>query len=378
MDILLILTYAAICIAVFKLFRIPVHPISLLTAALGGVFLIGFILLAMNYNHPFSSQGRFYYQTTPIIPLVSGRVVEAPLRAGDRVKKGDLLFKLDGTHFRAAVDSLNAQLAAAGQSTKTLASTRQAAEAKVAEARTKLDRARDAYERVANLGGGAVSRQEVDNKNSLFLTAKSELSAAESNLESARLAETSEIDGINTTEARLRAELADAEFQLSQTTVLAPTDGTVQQSFLREGMMAAQLPLRPVMVFNHDEPATFAAAFLQNSAQRLEPGSKAEVSFPAVPGRVFPATIKNVQNAIAQGQLQPTGDLVAPESIHGEGRIMVTFVFTDPASLAEHQLLPGTTGIAAVYSDHLHELAVMRKVLLRMKSWTHYLFSDGH
>lgn len=378
MDILIILTYAAICIGIFKLFKIPVNGITLLTAALGGVFIIGFIILAMNYNHPFSKQGRFYYHTTPIVPLVSGRVVEAPLRAGDHVKKGDLLFRLDDTHFRSAVDSLKAQLAAAGQSTKTLSATRQAAEAKVAEAKTKLERARDAYERVANLGGSAVSRQEVDNKNSLYLTAQSDLSVAQSNLDSARLAETSEIDGINTTEARLRAELAGAEFQLSQTVMLAPTDGTVEQSFLREGMMAAQLPLRPVMVFNHDEPATFAAAFLQNSAQRLTPGSKAEVAFPAVPGIVFPAKVKAVQNAIAQGQLQPTGNLIAPESIHGEGRIMVSFEFTDPAALAKHQIVPGTTGISAVYSDHLHELAVMRKILLRMKSWTHYLFSDGH
>jgi hypothetical protein len=26
----------------------------------------------------------------------------------------------------------------------------------------------------------------------------------------------------------------------------------------------------------------------------------------------------------------------------------------------------------------MHHLAVMRKVLLRMKSWTNFLFSDGH
>ena len=77
MDFLLIITYAAICIGIFKLFKIPVNAITLLTAVLGGVFLIGFLLLGMNYNHPYSSNGRFYYVTTPIVPAVSGKVIDS-------------------------------------------------------------------------------------------------------------------------------------------------------------------------------------------------------------------------------------------------------------------------------------------------------------
>lgn len=378
MDILLVLTYTAICVVIFKVFRIRATGISLLTAALGGIFLIGFILFAMNYNHPFSAEGRFYYHTTPVVPLVNGRVVEASLRAGDKVKKGDLLFRLDATHFQAVVDSTQAQLAAAEQTAKEITAAREAAEAKVAETRAEMDRAKEAYDRVANITTGAVSRLEIDNKHGLFLSAKATVDLAEAQLKSARLAESSKIGGINTTVARLRAELADAEFQLAQTSMLAPTDGTVEQSFLREGMIAVQLPLRPVMVFNHDEPAVFAAAFLQNSSQRLTPGFSAEVAFPAVPGRIFQAKVKLVQNAIAQGQLQPSGTLVAPEEIHGEGRVMVTFEFTDPTELARYRPVPGSTGIVAIYSEHLREFAVIRKVLLRMKSWTNYLFSDEH
>lgn len=378
MDILLVLTYTAICIVVFKLCHIRVNGITLLTAALGGVLLIGFILLSMNYNHPFSSQGRFYFNTTPISPLVNGRVIEAPRRAGDKVKQGDILFRLDPTHFQNLVDNTKAQLAAAQQAAKELGANRETADAKVSEARAEVDRAREAWQRVTDLSPGAVSKQEIDNKHSAFLRAESALDGAEGQLKAARLAETSIIGGTNTTVARLKAELADAEFHLDQTVIKAPTDGTVAQSFLREGMMAVQLPLKPVMVFNHDEPAIFAAAFLQNSAQRLNVGNEAEVAFPAVPGRIFHAKVSRVQNAIAQGQLQPTGALEAPEAIQGEGRIIATFEFTDPAELAKYQLVPGTTGITAVYSDHLKEFGVIRKVLLRMKSWTNYLFSDGH
>jgi multidrug resistance efflux pump len=88
MDLLLILTYAAICYGVFKLFKIPVNAYTLLTAVLGGVFLLGFLLLAMNYNHPYTKEARFFYFTTPIVPTVSGRVVEVVARPGQHLKGG--------------------------------------------------------------------------------------------------------------------------------------------------------------------------------------------------------------------------------------------------------------------------------------------------
>jgi len=95
MELLLMLTYAAICVAIFKIFRIPVNKWTLPTAVLGGIFLIGFILLVMNYNHPFSANARIYFATTPIMPNVKGRVIEVPVKANDALKQGDVLFRID-------------------------------------------------------------------------------------------------------------------------------------------------------------------------------------------------------------------------------------------------------------------------------------------
>ncbi len=54
MDLLLILTYTALCVAIFKIFRIPLNKWTVPTAALGGVILIGTLIMLMNYNHPYS------------------------------------------------------------------------------------------------------------------------------------------------------------------------------------------------------------------------------------------------------------------------------------------------------------------------------------
>lgn len=380
MDLLLIMTYAAICIGIFKAFKIKVNGISLLTAVLGGVFLIGFLLLGMNYNHPFSSNARFYYTTTPINPVVSGRVIEAPHREAAKVKKGDVLFRIDPTNYQAIVDAKKAALAEAKQDALQLTSSRKTSEARLEQARAEEQRTKEAYERAEALGksaaGNAIAQQEIDTKRGLYLAAKAAVAASEAEVERSKLAETSQVNGVNTTVARLEAELAAAQFDVDQTIVRAPSDGTIEQTFLREGVMAVPIPLRPVMVFRPDEPPLFAGAFLQNSAQRLHPGSEAEVAFPAVPGRIFKAKVVRVQEAIAQGQVQPTGALIDPELIKGQGRVLVALEFHD--DLKPYQLVPGTTGTVAVYTEHFHHLDIIRKVLIRMSSWTNYLFSDGH
>src|SRR6266853_1923864 len=123
MDLLLILTYAAIAYAAFRLFKIPVNGFTLLTAALGGVALIGALLLGMNYNNPFTSQAPFYFPTTPIVPAVSGVVIEVPAQANTPLKKGDVLFRIDPEPFQNAVKAKEAALADAVQTTKELRAT---------------------------------------------------------------------------------------------------------------------------------------------------------------------------------------------------------------------------------------------------------------
>ena len=63
MEILLTLTYVAICVAIFKIFRIPVNQWTLVTAALGGIFGLALLFITMASNHPFSTNDAF---TSPL------------------------------------------------------------------------------------------------------------------------------------------------------------------------------------------------------------------------------------------------------------------------------------------------------------------------
>ena len=182
------------------------------------------------------------------------------------------------------------------------------------------------------------------------------------------------IDGENPDVARMQAELEKARYDLERTVVRAPTNGFVTQLLLRPGMMAATLPLRPTMVFVHEEQAPMIAAFRQNSALRLRAGYEAEIVFPSIPGRVFKGEVVQVLPTLAEGELQNSGSLVGAEVFQSVGRMLVAIRITD--DLTEFDLPTGTRAQVAVYSDHFHHVAIMRKILLRMSSWQNYLYFD--
>src|SRR6266404_351021 len=377
MDLLIILTYAAFAYGAFRLFKIPVNGFSLLTAALGGIGILAALLLGMNYNHPFSSQARFYYNTTPIVPGVSGVVTEVPVKGGTMLKAGDVLFRINPEPFENAVKAKEAALADAVQTTKQLRATADAAQKKLESAIADRDSAKDIFERSTKLlASGAIAQVQYEKAKNTLNAAEATAQSAKSEAQRALLEAESVVKGVNTDVARLESELDTAKFNLEQSVVRAPTDGTVQQNFLRPGMYAASLPLRPVMVFLHDEKPKFTAAFLQNSAQRIEQGSEAEFILPAVPGRFFKAKVAAVGAFIPQGQLQPSGNLIDPEQIKGDGRILVA---VEPQEdLSKYMIVPGSTAQVAIYTHHMKHLDILRKVLLRMKSWTNFIFGDGH
>jgi multidrug resistance efflux pump len=377
MDLLLILTYAAFAYGAFRIFKIPVNGFTLLTAVLGGAALIGALLLGMNYNHPYTKQARFYFHTTPIVPGVSGIVTEVPVQGGAALKAGDVLFRINPEPFQNAVKAKEAALAAAMQTTLQLRATADAAQKKLESALADRDSAKDIFERSKKLlESGAIAQAQFERAKNNLGAAEATAQSAKSEADRALLEAEAVVAGVNTDVARLQSELDTAKFNLEQSVVRAPTDGTVQQNFLRPGMFAASMPLRPVMIFLHDEKPKFTAAFLQNSAQRIEEGSEAEFILPAVPGRFFKGKVNGVGAFIAQGQLQPSGNLIDPEQIKGEGRILV--LIEPEEDISKYLVVPGSSAEVAVYTHHMHHLAIMRKVLLRMKSWTNFIFGDGH
>ncbi|MEX0335115.1 HlyD family secretion protein [Vibrio tubiashii] len=375
MDLLLILTYAALCITIFKVFNIPLNKWTVPTAVLGGVVLIGTLILLMNYNHPFTQIGNQVYSTTPIVSGVRGRVIDVPVKANKPLKQGEVLFTIDPIPYEAEVAKKKAQIKEASQGALGLDSSLQeaiAAKNKAIAERDKAKREFDRYQR--GFDKGAFTEQQLDTRRQAYKAAESSVNVANAKVEQAQLALDSEIGGENTTVARLIEELRQAEFNLEQTIVKAPTDGFATQLALRPGVMAVPLPLAPVMTFVHTEEIFYTAAFRQNSLQRLQPGFEAEFLFRALPGKVFKGEVVEILPAIGESQFQARGALLGTEALRTSGRVFAKLRITD--DLSPYHLPLGTAVEVAVYSDQFTHVSIMRKVLIRMKSWQNYLYLD--
>lgn len=375
MDLLLIMTYTALCVVIFKVFKIPLNKWTVPTAMLGGIVLIGTLILLMNYNHPFTQLGGQVYVTTPIVPSVRGKVIEVAVTPNQILTKGDVLFKIDPLPFETEVLRKQADLAAASKDTLKLDTSYKAAQANTEKATADKDKAYREFKRYQKgFNKGAFTAQDLDTRQQAYKASQAQLEAMQAVEKSEYLDLTSEIGGENTDVARLRAELANAQFNLDETTVRAPTDGYVTQMALRPGMMAVPIPLRPVMTFVHTEEDFYVGAFRQNSLQRLHPGFEAEFLFRAIPGRVFKGEVVEVIPAIGEGQIQATGSLLSSNQFRTNGRALVKLIITD--DLSEYHLPQGSNVEVSVYSDSFTHVSIMRKVLIRMKSWQNYLYLD--
>lgn len=375
MDLLLILTYAALCITIFKVFNIPLNKWTVPTAVLGGVVLIGTLILLMNYNHPFTQVGNQVYSTTPIVSGVRGRVIDVPVQANVPLKQGDVLFTIDPIPYQAEVAKKKAQIKEASQGALGLDSVLQEAMAAKNRAIAERDKAKREFDRYQRgFDKGAFTEQQLDTRRQAYKAAESSVNVANAKVEQAQLALDSEIGGENTTVARLIEELRQAEFNLAQTIIRAPTDGFATQLALRPGVMAVPLPLAPVMTFVHTEEVFYTAAFRQNSLQRLQPGYQAEFLFRALPGKVFKGEVVEILPAIGESQFQARGTLLGTEALRTSGRVFAKLRITD--DLSDYHLPLGTAVEVAVYSDHFTHVSIMRKVLIRMKSWQNYLYLD--
>ncbi len=92
MDLLIILTYVAFAWAMFKIFKIPVNKWTIPTAALGGIFIVSGLILLMNYNHPYTFKAQKAVISIPVVPQVTGVVIEVTDKKNTLIKKARCFF----------------------------------------------------------------------------------------------------------------------------------------------------------------------------------------------------------------------------------------------------------------------------------------------
>jgi multidrug resistance efflux pump len=142
----------------------------------------GISLYSSYIENPWTRDGQVRANVVGIAPRVSGPIINIPIVDNQQVKKGELLFQIDPSDFKAQVDVTTGEV--------------QNAEASLKQRQQDLDRQTDLYQKHVS------AQQDFQNAQDAFYAAQAQVVSAKANLELAQL-------------------------NLSYTTVVAPVDGYV-------------------------------------------------------------------------------------------------------------------------------------------------------
>lgn len=249
-----------------------------------------------------------------IVPNVQGEVIEVNVDINQKVKKDDVLFRIDPTLYQSQLDAVSAQLDLA---------------------RTRLVEA----QKLAKHGAG--SQYDVEQF-------------------------TGQVE-------QLEAKLLGARYNLQETTVRAPADGWVTSVGLRPGARVVNFPFVKAMAFVESSDPFYASEIYQSNLRYIEPGQAAEIAFKMYPGQVFDATVDYVVAVSPTGQL-PMGGLAAASKPLPHTPFWV--VIKPGEELKTLGLPIGATGTIAIYTDTGQMTHVIRKVVLRLESIKNYIIPN--
>ena len=378
MEALLIGIYSFFVWLIFIKFKwLPWNTVSQVTVVIIPIVGLTALILLLNVYAPSSSDVRVIKYVVQVVPEVRGQVIEVPVEGNTPVKKGDVLFRIDPTRFQIEVDQLEAQLATTEGTIKQLNEQLKSAQERTQTVRAKLELERTRVTQNRDLvQSGAGDRFTLEQAESNVKQLQSELAAdvaAEAQIR-ARLGATSGDDQAEI--ATMKAQLARARWELSQTVYYAPADGTVINLQLRPGQMATALGLLPVMTFVEDEYQVIAL-FNQNELHQVQPGDEAEIALETYPGRIIKATVNSIVWAQGQGQIpmSPTVPLTGFQALPpGRFAVRLDIAPRDAGTF----LAAGAVGHGAIYTQSFHHIQILRKVLLRINSYVNWLILKLH
>src|SRR5262245_13438752 len=414
MEVLLLGIYSFFVWLIFiKLKLLPWTTPWKVGVAIFPVVCIAILLLLLNIFAPTTSDVRVVNYVVPIVSQVRGRVIEVPVENNRPVKKGDVLFKVDPTPYQNEVHSLEAKLvsdeAKVGADRQRLSETQaRLADAQQSEPQLKeqlnqatgqvgvllasLDLAKTRVTQNTELvKTGAGNRFDLEQAETNVKELTAQIAAARAAEQEVReklqgrvkgeLASVAEVRAqIATANAQLqvsraqvettRAQLETAKFDLSQTTIYAPGDGTMVNVMLRPGFFVAGMPFNEVMTFVDQEYQIFAL-FGQNELHQVKAGDEAEITLDTYPGRVIKAHVDSIIWAQGQGQIDASGNLPKTTFVPPPGRFPVKLVVADKDKSLF--LAAGARGSSAIYTEHLAMIHIVRKVLLRVASYLDYV-----
>lgn len=307
-------------------------------------------------------------QVTLLSPQLAGYLVEVPVQDYQKVRKGDLIVRIDDRIYRQKLEQAKATLATAEASLANSEQSRKSAEAKIVSAKAAVESAQAAFnaaktarERTESLLKSNISTQ------SDFEKAQATYDQAEAAVHQAQAAELVAEQDLNTIvvsrrsleatveSAKAAVELADIDLQ--NTHIVAPQDGTLGEVTGRVGQyvsagtqIASIVPDRVWVVAN----------FKEGQLDQMRPGQQVRFTVDALGHQAFTGRIERFAPATGSEFSVIKSDNATGNFTKIAQRIPVRIAIDAEQPLID-RLVPGMSVVASVDvaqgNPHLAEAA---------------------
>jgi membrane fusion protein, multidrug efflux system len=242
-------------------------------------------------------------------PKVSGYVVELLIDDNSRVRKGDVLVRIESQDFRTAQDSALGQLAMARAQLKSAETALRiarvqypaqlaSAEAQQQAAAATLAQAEASYARQHQVDRRATTQENIDTSTSQQLGSNANLKSAKAQVAIAGLVPEQIQQAINAVAERTaalhqaEAQLEQANLNLSYTEVRAPADGFITQRNVQRG---SYLTAGQTMFLIVTADVWITANFKESQIGRMRSGDAVDVEVDAYSGFKLHGHVQSIQ-----------------------------------------------------------------------------------
>jgi membrane fusion protein (multidrug efflux system) len=233
---------------------------------------------------------------------VGGYIVEVPIRDGQRVKKGDVLVRIDDRDYQNSVHQIQSEVGSL--------------EAQRRDSEKNFRRLSELYKK------SVVSQQQFDTSSAGYLQIKAKYDA-------------------------VSAQLAQAQLNLENTVIRAPSDGVIARRSAEIGQLAA--PGTPLIGFVDSTERWVTANFKETEIADVVIGREVEIEVDGISGRSFKGRVESVSPSTGA-----TFTLLPPDNATGNftkvvQRIPTRIVFESLDDEARDLLRAGMSVVVKVH-----------------------------
>lgn len=240
-----------------KLLRISITLIICLIA-----LILAYLVYHRFYTRPWTRDGQVRAIIIKLAPRISGPIIQMHVKDNQYVKEGDLLFEVDPSTYKIAVENAFAQL--------------EVAKAKAIEAQQES-------QRQVKLGNVEASKADITKSLNLYAEAKAAVDAAQATLDAAKL-------------------------NLIFTKIYAPTNGYVTNLIIGVGSyVTAGTPIIAIV----DTDSYWVSGFFKETAiKNIKPGNKVLVKLLGFESTPIKGVVNSIGMGIARDEFTNTTDLL--------------------------------------------------------------------